>query len=106
MLKCYYVGDYNRNVNGGLEEQQLRNEIGVDFFYQTSTQMISKWQNITLVQKRVNIPTQINSQSWHRYFVIFWEALQLGAVMPQLRTFHMDLHPPTHVQLKYPIVNV
>ena len=26
--------------------------------------------------------------------------------MPQLHTFHMDLHPPTHVQLKISTVDV
>ena len=34
----------------------------VFFFYQTSTQIISKWQNATLIQKRGNIPIQISSQ--------------------------------------------
>ena len=32
--------------------------------------------------------------------MIFWKALQFKIAMPQLLTFHMDLHPPTHVQLK------
>ena len=27
-------------------------------------------------------------------------------VVPQLRTFHMDLHPPTHDQLKIPMVDI
>ena len=44
--------------------------------------------------------------SWNHYFVIFWEALQFEATVPQLRTYHMDLHPPAHVQLKIPIVDV
>jgi hypothetical protein len=34
------------------------------------------------------------------------EALQFEATGPQLCTFHMDLHPPTHVQLKLPMVDV
>ena len=38
--------------------------------------------------------------------MIFWEALQFEATLPQLHTFHMDLHPPTHVQLKTPMVDV
>jgi hypothetical protein len=27
---------------------------------------------------------------------------QFEAAVPQLHTFHVDLHPPTHVQLKSP----
>ena len=46
------------------------------------------------------MPTQINSQILNYYFVIICEALEIEATMPQLCTFHMDLHPPTHVQLK------
>ena len=38
------------------------------------------------------------------YFV--WEALQFEATGPQLCTFLMDLHPPTHVQHKIPAVYV
>ena len=33
--------------------------------------------------------------SWNHYFVNFWEALQFVAAMPQLHTFHLDLHPPS-----------
>ena len=29
------------------------------FFDRTSTQIISKWQNLTLIQKRGNIPTAL-----------------------------------------------
>ena len=32
--------------------------------------------------------------------------LQFEATVPQLHTFHMNLHPPTHVQLEIPTVNV
>ena len=28
------------------------------------------------------------------------------AAVPQLRTFHMDLHLPTHVQLEIPMLDV
>ena len=46
-----------------------------------------------------NTPTSISSQFLKAYFfVIFWESLQFEATMIQLHTFHMDLHPPTHVQ--------
>ena len=38
--------------------------------------------------------------------MIFGKALQFEVVVPQLHTFHMDLHPPTHVQLKIPMVGV
>jgi hypothetical protein len=38
--------------------------------------------------------------------MIFWEAVQFEAVVPQLRSFHMDLHPPTHVELKLPMGDV
>ena len=44
--------------------------------------------------------------SWIHYFVIFWEALQFEPLVPQLRTFHMDVHPPTHVQLKISTIDV
>ena len=75
------------------------------FFYQTSSQIISKWQNGTLVQKRGSIPTHTNPWILNHYFVILGEALQFEAVVPQPRTFHMDLHPPTHVELKIPTRN-
>ena len=39
-------------------------------------------------------------------FVIFGEALQFETVVLQLCTFHMDLHPTTHVQLKIPLVDI
>ena len=45
-------------------------------------------------------------KSLNHYFVIIWEALQFEAAVPQLRTFHIDLHPPTHVQLKIPTIDV
>ena len=34
--------------------------------------------------------------------VFFWGGgvLQFGTMVPQLRTFHMDLRPPTHALLK------
>jgi hypothetical protein len=38
--------------------------------------------------------------------MIFWEALQFEAALPQLRTFHMDLHPPTYVQQNIARVDV
>ena len=38
--------------------------------------------------------------------MIFGEALQFEAAMPQLHTFYMDLHPPTHVQFEIPAVDV
>ena len=31
MLKFYYVGDYNKNVNSGLEEQQFRIKLRLVF---------------------------------------------------------------------------
>jgi hypothetical protein len=38
--------------------------------------------------------------------IIFWEALECEAALSQLHTFHIDLHPPTHVRLKFPMANV
>jgi hypothetical protein len=38
--------------------------------------------------------------------VILGEALRFEAMVPQLRTFHMDLHSPTRVELKIPTTNV
>ena len=34
--------------------------------------------------------------------MIFGEVLQYEVAVLQMRIFHMDLHPPTHVQLKIP----
>ena len=59
-------------------------------FYRTSTQIISKWQNVTLSQKMNNIPTQINSQILKSLFSKFWEALQFEAAVPKLHTFQMS----------------
>ena len=38
--------------------------------------------------------------------MILREALQFEAVMPQLPTFDMVIHPPTHVQLNIPTVDI
>ena len=61
MLKLYYVGDNDRNVNSGIARQLFRIYIGVAYFYQTSFHIIFKRQIVTYVQKRGNVPTQINS---------------------------------------------
>ena len=53
-----------------------------------------------------NIPTQMSLQFSNHYFVIFGEALYFEVAVPQLCTFHMDLHPPTNVQLKISAVVV
>ena len=37
---------------------------------------------------------------------MFREALQFEATVSQLHTFQMDLHPPTHIQLNIPMVDV
>ena len=63
-------------------------------------------ENVTLIQKRGNIPTQINSHNLKPLFSHFGETLQFEVVVPQLHTFHLNLHPPTHVQLEIPIVDV
>ena len=49
--------------------------------------------NVTPIQKRGDIATQISSQILRPLFVNFLEALQIEVAVPQLRTFHMDLHP-------------
>ena len=42
-----------------------------------------------------------------RFFYGFLGKLcKFEVAVPQLRTFHMDLHPPTHVQLRLPTVDV
>ena len=64
-----YIGYYNRNVNSGLEWQQFGNKIGLSF---------------------LRISTQISSPILMPLFCDFFG---------KLCTFHMDLHPPTHVQL-------
>ena len=53
------------------------------------------------------MPTQIGSQILRPLFCdSFWETLQFEAAMTHMCTFCMDLHPPTHVQLKLPSVDV
>ena len=44
-------------------------------------------------------------KSLNHYFVNLGEALQFEAVVPQWRTFHIDSYPPTHVQLKTPMID-
>ena len=52
---------------------------GLGFFINlTFTRIISKWQNVTLFQKRVNIPTQTSSQILKPLFYDFWEAFVIG----------------------------
>ena len=41
-------------------------------------------------------------KSWNQCFVIFWEALQFEAAMPQLRTFHMGYTPTNTCPTKNP----
>ena len=104
-MVTYYVGDYNRNVNSDLEGSGLEIKLGVGFFT-ISIQIISKWQNVTLIQKSCNLPTQIGPQILKPFFCDFLVALQFEVGVPQLRTLYMDLHPPTHVQLKIPMVGL
>ena len=77
-VKFCYVEVYTRNVNIGHEKQQFRYFLKKKF-NQTSTQIISKWQIITLFQKRANRPTQINSQILKPFICDFFggQALQL-----------------------------
>jgi hypothetical protein len=59
-------------------------------FYQTFTQIISKWQNITLVQKRANRPTQINSQILKPFIYDFFGAsFAIEVAVLQMCTFHV-----------------
>ena len=54
-----------------------------------------------------NIPTRTISQIVKPLFCDFyWEALQFEVAMSQLRTFNMDLHPQTHLQLKIPVLDI
>ena len=81
LLKICYVGDYNRNVDGGLEGQQFKKLNWGWLFDQPSTQVISNWHNDTLVQKR-GIILKLAHKSRNPYFLNFWEALQSEAAMP------------------------
>ena len=55
--------------------------------------------------KEGNVPTQISSHLETIFFDV-WKPMQFEAAMPQLRTFHMDLHPPTRMQQNIARVNV
>jgi hypothetical protein len=48
----------------------------------------------------------MSSQILKSLFSNFWDVLQMEGLVPQLRTFHMDLDPPKHVQLKIPAIDV
>ena len=87
-----------------LKGNNLEIKIKVFFCYQTSTQIIAKWQNVTPTQKRDNIPIQKSTHIWEPLF--FKEVLQFEATVPLLRAFHTNLHPPTHVQLEVPTINI
>ena len=96
MLKFYCMGYYNWNVDSGLPGQYFRNEIGVGFLIEPPLKS-SPNNKMLLLSKRGAIYLLKSAQkSWSRYF---GEALEFEVVVPQLRTFHMDLHPPTHAQL-------
>ena len=41
------------------------------------------------------MPTLTGSQIWKPSFWELWEALQIEAAVPQLCTFHVNLHSPT-----------
>ena len=69
MSKFYYVRDYKRIVNSGCEGQRFRNYMRVGFFYRTSTQINSKRQNVTLIQKRGNI---YSNQLTYLETIILW----------------------------------
>ena len=106
MLNFRYVGGWNKNVHGGLEGRRFRNwsKVGFD---STSTQIVSKWQNVTLIQKRGKYT--YSNELINLDITILWflrEALRFEAAMLQLHTSHMDLYPPTHVQLQYPTIDV
>ena len=49
----------------------------VGFFDQISTQVISKWKKVTLIQKRGNKPTQINSQLLKPSFYDYLESFAI-----------------------------
>ena len=108
MLKICYVAKINRNVNSGLEGQQCRNEIGVGFLINPSLKLSPNEKNVTLIQKRGNIQYTYSNQltSLETIILYFLGSFAIEAVVPQLCTFNMDVHPPTHVQLKIPTANV
>ena len=45
-----------------------------------------------LVNRQIHLLISIH-KFWNHCFVIYGEALQFEAAVPQLHTFHMDLHP-------------
>jgi hypothetical protein len=102
MLRFYYVGDNNRDVNCGLEGKQFRSWIGVGFLIKPPLdsnhfQMTTCYPHSKEGEIHIFKPTH---KSWNRYSKSFGEALQCDVAVAQLHTFHMDLQPPAHVQLK------
>ena len=99
MLNFCYVRDYDKNVTSGLKGRQFRICIGVGLFIKPTLKSSPSNKMLPSLKSTHNLET-IN------YFVIFWEALQFEAVVPQLHIFHMDLHLATHVQLKIQAIDV
>ena len=75
MMKFYYLGDSNRNVNRGLNGQQFRIFLFLSNLHSNHLQM----KNVTLIQKSGNTPLKSPHNPETIIFVIFWEALQFEA---------------------------
>ena len=100
-LKFCYVGCYNRNINSDLEGQQFRYSTAIDFLSEPplkSSPNVKKW--LPSFKRGATYLLRPTHKPWSHYFVNFlWEALQFEATMPQLCTFHVDLHPQARIQL-------
>ena len=89
-----------------LRGNNLEIQLGVGCFNEPSLKS-SPNESFIFIQKRGSIPNSNQLTNLETIILfIFGEALQFEAAMPQLRTYHMDLHPSTHVQLGISTINV
>ena len=88
MLKFSYVGDYNKDVNSGLQGQQFRNLIGVCFLIEPPFKSSPNDRMLPSFRRGAIYLLESIHGSWNRYFYFyFWEALGFEATLPQLCTF-------------------
>ena len=76
MLKFCYVGNYNKNVNSGLETQQFRNYVRVGFLIEPSLKLSPSDEMLPSFKRGPIYLLKSTHKSWNHYFVIFWQALQ------------------------------
>jgi hypothetical protein len=81
-------------IYSGLEGHWFRNWIRVCFLIEPSLKSSPDDEMLPSFKRGSNTPIQIRSRILKPSFAeYFGEALQFEATVPQLRTFHTDLHP-------------